>query len=56
MRNRASVEAGRVVLVDIRHARQYAEDLKQAGLADVQLSAPNFIFVIPSRVVTGRKV
>ena len=47
---------GRVVLVDIRHAREYAEVLKQAGLGDVQLSPPNFIFAIPSRVVTGRKV
>jgi len=47
---------GRVVLVDIRHAREYAEGFKQAGLADVQLSPPNFLFVIPSRVVTGRKV
>lgn len=46
---------GRVTLVDIRHAQEYAEGLKQAGLADVQLSPPNFIFVIPSRVVTGRK-
>jgi len=46
---------GRVLLVDIRHGREYAEFLKQAGLAEVRLSAPNFLFVIPSHAVTGRK-
>jgi ubiquinone/menaquinone biosynthesis C-methylase UbiE len=46
---------GRLLLVDIRHAREYAEFLKQAGLADLRVSAPNFLFVIPSHAVTGRK-
>src|SRR5206468_13116411 len=32
---------GRVVLLDIRHASEYAEVLKQAGMAEVQVSAPN---------------
>ena len=45
---------GRVLLVDIRHAREYAEVLRQAHLTDVQLSAPSFIFFIPSRTVSGR--
>ncbi len=48
--------AGRVVIVDIRHANEYAEVLRQAGLTDVKLSGPNFIFGIPSRVVSGAKV
>jgi len=47
--------SGRVMLVDIRHAREYAEVLKQAGMIEVQVSPPNLIFVIPSRVVSGRK-
>jgi len=46
---------GRLLLVDIRHACEYADFLKQAALADVQLSAPNYLFVIPSHAVTGRE-
>jgi SAM-dependent methyltransferase len=46
---------GRVLLVDIRHAQEYAKFLNQAGLVEVQLSPPNFLFVIPSRAVTGKK-
>ena len=46
---------GRLLLMDIRHAHEYEEFLKQAGLAGVQLSAPNFLFVIPSHAVTARK-
>jgi len=46
---------GRVVLVDIRHASEYVELLKQVGMAEVQVSAPNFVFVIPSQVMRGRK-
>ena len=47
--------AGRVLLTDIRHAREYAEVFRALGLADVKVSPPNFTFVIPSRCVTARK-
>jgi ubiquinone/menaquinone biosynthesis C-methylase UbiE len=46
---------GHVVLVDIRHASEFAQVLSVAGLADVRVSAPNFVFLTPSRVVTGTK-
>jgi arsenite methyltransferase len=46
---------GRLLLLDIRHAHEYAEFLKPAGIAEVQVGAPNFLFVIPSHAVTGRK-
>jgi SAM-dependent methyltransferase len=46
---------GRVVLVDIRHADEYAQVFESAGLEGVRISPPSFIFVIPSRVVTARK-
>jgi SAM-dependent methyltransferase len=46
---------GRVVLVDIRHAHEFAERLKEAGLVDVRVSGPSFIFLTPSRVVAGKK-
>jgi arsenite methyltransferase len=46
---------GRLLLVDIRHAREYAEFLKHAGMNGVRVSAPNFLFVIPTHAVTGTK-
>jgi SAM-dependent methyltransferase len=45
---------GRVALVDIRHADEYAEVLRAAGL-EVRRSGPNFLFVIPSYTVWGSK-
>jgi arsenite methyltransferase len=45
---------GRAVLVDIRHADEYAEVLRAAGL-DVRRSGPNFLFVIPSYTVWASK-
>jgi arsenite methyltransferase len=46
---------GLLALVDIRHAREYAVFLKKAGMRDVQVSPPNYLFVIPSHVVSCRK-
>jgi ubiquinone/menaquinone biosynthesis C-methylase UbiE len=46
---------GRVVIIDIRHTAQYAKVLRQAGMADVQRKGPNFLFVIPSYVLTAMK-
>lgn len=46
---------GRLLLVDIYHAKEYAAVLKQAGLNEVQVSLPNFLFVIPSRLVSAMK-
>ena len=52
---RALKPGGRVMLVDIRHGHEYATVLKQSGLTNVRVSPPNFLFFIPSRVVSGRK-
>ena len=46
---------GRILITDIRHAKDYADVFRSLGLADVQVSRPNFTFVIPSRSVSGRK-
>jgi arsenite methyltransferase len=46
---------GWLMLVDIRHAFEYAAVLKQADLSDVYISSPNYLFVIPSHVVSARK-
>jgi SAM-dependent methyltransferase len=45
---------GRAALVDIRHADEYAEVLRSAGL-DVRRAGPNFLFVIPSYTVWASK-
>lgn len=46
---------GRVALVDIRHAREYAQVLRELGCAQVRVGAPNFLFVTPTRTVTATK-
>lgn len=46
---------GQVAIVDIGNPERYADVLKEAGLTDVKLSGPSFVFVIPSRTVTARK-
>jgi SAM-dependent methyltransferase len=46
---------GRVLITDIRHASEYANVFRALGLVDVNVSAPTFIFVIPSRCVSARK-
>jgi len=46
---------GRVALIDIQHATAYSGQLRALGLEDVQLSRPNYLFVIPTHTVTARK-
>jgi SAM-dependent methyltransferase len=46
---------GRLALVDIRHTAEYVDELTKTGLQLVQRSSPNFLFVIPSHVVTAEK-
>jgi SAM-dependent methyltransferase len=46
---------GRVALLDIRHAAEYAGVLRAEGLRDVRLSGPNFLFVVPTRTATAAK-
>jgi hypothetical protein len=41
--------------VDIRHAAEYAAVLRAAGLGQVRVSAPNFMFAVPTRIVTAVK-
>ena len=45
---------GRMIIVDIRHVREYAEVLRQAGFSDVQISGPNFLFVIPTLTLKAK--
>jgi SAM-dependent methyltransferase len=46
---------GRLAVIDIRHAADYARALEGCGMSDVRLHAPSFIFLIPSRLVTATK-
>jgi arsenite methyltransferase len=46
---------GRLAVVDIRHAADYARVLGECGMTDVRRHAPSFIFLIPSRLVTATK-
>lgn len=46
---------GRVALIDIRHAQTYAALLRAYGFEAVAVSAPNFLFVVPSRSVVACK-
>ena len=45
---------GNVAIMDIYHTRQYQKILRECGLVDLRLSAPNFMFVVPTFTVTGR--
>jgi ubiquinone/menaquinone biosynthesis C-methylase UbiE len=46
---------GQVALLDIRHTAQYADDLRAAGLQNVQRSGLVFWIFPPVRVVTAKK-
>jgi len=46
---------GRLIIIDIRHCREYAQVLTECGLEEVKVGGPNFMFVIPTNWVTARK-
>lgn len=46
---------GKLLIVDIGPVRSYPAVLEDAGMADVKVSDPNFLFLTPSWQVTGRK-
>ncbi|NKF22289.1 class I SAM-dependent methyltransferase [Solimonas marina] len=46
---------GRVLLIDVAQVRAYADLLRAHGFEAVQIGAPNFLFILPSRSVVGRK-
>ncbi len=46
---------GRVALTDIRHASEYARELRLASMGNVRRSWPNFIFVTPTVTVFAEK-
>jgi len=46
---------GQVALLDIRHTAEYGEDLRAAGMRDVERSELVFWIFPPVRVVTGKK-
>jgi len=47
---------GKILITDIRHAKEYADVFRALGLTEVKVSAPIFTFVIPSRSVSARKL
>jgi ubiquinone/menaquinone biosynthesis C-methylase UbiE len=46
---------GRFLIVDIRHTGEYAEVLRESKMSEVHRGGPNFLFVIPSFILTARK-
>ena len=46
---------GRVAIMDIYHTRQYRRVLLESGLLEVRRSRPNFMFLIPTFIVTARR-
>ena len=46
---------GRVAIIDIRHAREYARFFHQQGLELVSISAPSFLFFIPTHTIVACK-
>ena len=46
---------GRAVIIDIRHAREYAQFFHERGLELISISAPNFLFFIPTQTVIVSK-
>jgi len=46
---------GKLLIVDVLHARAYAQVLQDLGMQDVKVSDPNFLFVLPSYRVTARR-
>jgi ubiquinone/menaquinone biosynthesis C-methylase UbiE len=46
---------GRIVILDIRHTRQYARILREDQMQSVKRSWPNFLFMTPTFVVTATK-
>jgi arsenite methyltransferase len=46
---------GQVALMDFKHVRQYADDLKQSGIADARASGLSFWIFPPVRLARGRK-
>ena len=46
---------GTILIIDIRHAAEYASTFAELGLQQVRLSRPHFTFVIPSRSVRACK-
>jgi arsenite methyltransferase len=46
---------GRIALIDIRHGRAYAAWLRGQDYEQLRVSAPNFLFVMPTLTVTAQK-
>jgi arsenite methyltransferase len=46
---------GHILMIDIRHTGEYAEALRECKMSEVRRTGPNFLFVIPSFMLTARK-
>jgi ubiquinone/menaquinone biosynthesis C-methylase UbiE len=47
---------GRLVIIDIQHTAQYAEVLRQAQMANIHRTGPNFLFIIPTYTLRANKL
>jgi len=46
---------GCATIIDIRHAREYAQIFRENRMVGVKLAGPNFLFVIPTLTLTATK-
>lgn len=46
---------GRIAINDIFFVPEQAEHFRQAGIHDVQVSSPRFVYYPPTRTITGRR-
>jgi SAM-dependent methyltransferase len=46
---------GKLAIADIRHTAEYAEVLRECPMTDIKRSSPNFLFVIPTHILTATK-
>jgi arsenite methyltransferase len=46
---------GRLAITDIRHVTEYEQVLRKLGWPDIQCHGPNFLFIIPTRVLHAIK-
>jgi arsenite methyltransferase len=53
--NRVLKPGGQLAIADIKHTRQYANVLRGFGWTNLRRWFPNFLFVVPTRVLRGAK-
>jgi arsenite methyltransferase len=46
---------GRLAIIDIRHTSEYARVMEESRMTDIRRIGPNFLFLIPSFILTAKK-